>query len=115
MTKPVCAIIGIGPKNGAAFARRFSAEGYALALLSRSTGYSEELAGELGDAHAYACDAGDPDSVAAAFKQVHEDLGDVDRSTGTEALSDGRCARGRRVWRKRKASRRRKARRGARD
>ena len=43
MTKPVCAVIGIGPKNGAAFARRFSAEGYALALLSRSTGYSEEF------------------------------------------------------------------------
>jgi len=33
MTKPVCAIIGIGPKNGASFARRFSNEGYALALL----------------------------------------------------------------------------------
>lgn len=78
MTKPVCAIIGIGPKNGAAFARRFSAEGFTLALLSRTTGYSEELASELGDAHAYACDAGDPDSVAAAFRQVHEDLGGVD-------------------------------------
>lgn len=35
MTKPVCAVVGIGPKNGASFARRFAADGYAVALLSR--------------------------------------------------------------------------------
>ena len=78
MSKPVCAIIGIGPKNGAAFARKFSDEGYALALLSRSTDLSEKLAEELGDARAYACDAGDPASIEAAFKQVENDLGPVD-------------------------------------
>lgn len=78
MTKPVCAVIGIGPKNGKAFARTFSARGYALALLSRSTQLSEKLATELGDARAYACDASDPDSLASTFKQVREDLGAVD-------------------------------------
>lgn len=78
MTKPVCAVIGIGPKNGEAFARKFSAEGYALALLSRSTDLSEELAEELGDAKAYACDAGDPASIEAVFKQIESDLGPVD-------------------------------------
>ena len=35
--KPVCAVVGVGPGNGAAFARRFAAEGYAVALLARST------------------------------------------------------------------------------
>jgi len=78
MSKPVCAVIGVGPKNGEAFARKFSAEGYALALLSRSIDFSEKLAAELGDAHAYACDAGDPASVESAFANVIEDLGQVD-------------------------------------
>ena len=38
----------------AAFARVFAAAGYRIALLSRSTSLSERLAGELGDAKAYA-------------------------------------------------------------
>ena len=33
--KPVCAVVGIGPGNGAALARRFAREGYAVALLAR--------------------------------------------------------------------------------
>lgn len=78
MTKPVCAVVGIGPKNGAAFARRFAAEGYALALLSRKTTYSSELAEELGDARAYACDVTDAAAVERAFAAVREELGDVD-------------------------------------
>ena len=78
MSKPVCAIVGIGPKNGAAFARRFNKEGYRLALLSRSTGLSEELAKELEDAHAYPCDAANIASVETAFAQVRSDLGEVD-------------------------------------
>ena len=45
--KPVCAVVGVGPGNGAAFARRFAAEGYAIALLARSTGFTSRLAYEL--------------------------------------------------------------------
>ena len=78
MSKPVCAVIGIGPKNGEAFARKFSAEGYALALLSRSTDLSTRLAEELGDARAYACDVTDPDAIVAAFTAIKEELGTVD-------------------------------------
>lgn len=78
MTKPICAIIGIGPQNGAAFAQRFDAAGYRIALLSRSTEFSSELAGKLKDARAYACDASDPASVSSAFAQVQEQMGDVD-------------------------------------
>ena len=78
MTKPVCAIVGIGPGNGAAFARQFDSEGHAVALLSRSTGYSSELAAELQDAKAYACDASDPKAIAKAFAAVEADLGQVD-------------------------------------
>lgn len=77
MTNPVCVVIGIGPKNGRAFAQRFAEEGYAVALLSRSTDYSSALADELGG-KAYACDVTDPDAIKGAFAQVRDDLGDVD-------------------------------------
>ena len=78
MGKPVCAIIGIGPKNGEAFARLFDDKGYALALLSRTTEFSERLAGELDDARAYACDAADPASIETAFSKLADKLGPVD-------------------------------------
>lgn len=78
MKKPVCVVCGIGPKNGASFARRFSKEGYALGLLSRTTDYSSELAAELGDAKAYACDVSDAKAVETAFEAVRRDLGPVD-------------------------------------
>lgn len=78
MSKPVCAVIGIGPGNGASFARKFSEEGFVVALLSRSTDLSKKLADELDDAKAYTCDAADPASIISAFEQVKEDLGPVD-------------------------------------
>ena len=77
MGKPGCVVIGIGPKNGRAFATRFANEGYAVALLSRSTEYSGKLADELGG-KAYACDVTDPGAIASAFAEVRKDLGDVD-------------------------------------
>ena len=76
--KPVCAVVGIGPGNGAALARRFAKEGYAVALLARRTELSAKLAAELTDARAYACDVGDAASVAAAFAAIRTDMGTVD-------------------------------------
>ena len=77
MSKPVCAVVGIGPKNGAAFARRFHATGFAIALLSRTTDFSDALASELGDgAKVYACDVSNPDAIHETFAQVRTQLGD---------------------------------------
>lgn len=76
--KKVCVVVGVGPGNGAALARRFAADGYAVALLSRSTQTTQELASELPDARAFACDAADPASIARAFASVREELGEVD-------------------------------------
>jgi NAD(P)-dependent dehydrogenase (short-subunit alcohol dehydrogenase family) len=76
--KPVCAVVGIGPGNGAAFARRFASEGYAVALLARRTELSRELAAEFPGARAYACDVGDAASVARVFASVRAELGEVD-------------------------------------
>jgi NAD(P)-dependent dehydrogenase (short-subunit alcohol dehydrogenase family) len=76
--KPVCVVAGVGPGNGAAFARRFAAEGYAVALLARTTDLSAKLASELADARAYACDVADAASVARAFEAIRRDLGEVE-------------------------------------
>ena len=76
MTKPVCAVVGVGEGNGAALARSFSDAGMAVALLARSTGFTNKLAAELPDARAYACDASDPVSVADVFASIRQDLGD---------------------------------------
>ena len=74
--KPVCAVLGVGPGNGAAFARRFAGGGYAVALLARSTDLTGKLASSLGDARAYACDVTDAGSIGRAFDGIRRDLGD---------------------------------------
>ncbi|HHT0591787.1 TPA: SDR family NAD(P)-dependent oxidoreductase [Legionella anisa] len=78
MTKKVCVIVGVGPGNGAAFASRFSKEGYHLALLARTKTFSNELADKLGNAYAYECDVGHSNSVEKTFAQIQQDLGTID-------------------------------------
>lgn len=76
--KRVCAVIGVGPGNGAALARRFADDNYAVALLSRSTKTTGQLASELEGAKAFTCDVSDAASVASALAKVREELGEVD-------------------------------------
>ena len=51
MEKAVCVIVGAGTGNGAAFAARFSKEGYHLALLARSRDLIKKLSSELENTH----------------------------------------------------------------
>src|SRR5262249_29177006 len=78
MPKPVCAVVGIGPGNGAALSRRFAAAGYAIAMMSRETAVGAKLATERGPGRAYACDVGDAASVKAAFDRARSELGEID-------------------------------------
>ena len=75
---PVCAVVGVGPGNGEAFARRFVADGYSVALMARRADLTAKLAAELKGAKAYACDVADEASVEAAFAKMRADLGDAD-------------------------------------
>ena len=75
--KPVCAVIGVGPGNGAAISRRFSQGGYRVALLARGKEFTSELAKELDDGLAVSCDVTDATSVTEAFRQVRQMLGEV--------------------------------------
>lgn len=71
----VCVVVGVGPGNGAAFARRFSTEGFQVALLARSTEFTQQLAAELPGARAYACDVADAASVEHTFATIQRELG----------------------------------------
>ena len=76
------AIIGAGAGLGAAVARRFGAEGFAVGLISRDQGrldaLAEELAGDGVSARGYAADVRDPASLTAALQQVSDELGPVE-------------------------------------
>jgi NAD(P)-dependent dehydrogenase (short-subunit alcohol dehydrogenase family) len=74
--KPVCAVVGVGPGNGAALARRFAADGYAVALLARRVELSRELAATLPGSRAIACDVADAASVKRAFTEIRREMGD---------------------------------------
>lgn len=76
--KPVCVIIGVGPGLGTANAQKFSREGYTLGLVSRSSGYITELAGQLEEARAYACDVSDTENIKEVFAKIKNDLGPID-------------------------------------
>ena len=71
------AIIGAGKGLGAAVARRFGKEGFAVGLISRHQGRLDALAAELEQdgvqAKGFIADVRDPASIAAALEQVDRD------------------------------------------
>lgn len=62
-------IVGAGSGLSASLARLFASEGMTVALAARDTDKLAELCAETG-ASAYACDAGDPDSVGRLFSEI---------------------------------------------
>ncbi|MBP2456976.1 short-subunit dehydrogenase [Clavibacter michiganensis] len=76
------AIVGAGTGLGAAVARRFGAEGLAVALISRNQEHVDELARTLSDegitARGYAANVRDHVALAAALDRAAQDLGPVE-------------------------------------
>jgi NAD(P)-dependent dehydrogenase (short-subunit alcohol dehydrogenase family) len=76
------AIIGAGPGLGAAVARRFGAEGFAVAMLSRSQERADGLAAQLVadgiQAQGFAADVRDPAGLARTLERVTEALGPIE-------------------------------------
>jgi NAD(P)-dependent dehydrogenase (short-subunit alcohol dehydrogenase family) len=74
----VAAVLGVGPGLGAAVARRFAGEGFAIALMARREESLAEIRQEIdgGTALPVSADATDADSVAAAFERIRSELGD---------------------------------------
>ena len=70
-------IVGAGSGLSASLARLFHREGMAVALAARDAGKLDGLASEIGG-RAHACDASDPQAVAALFEAVTADIGAPD-------------------------------------
>lgn len=77
MSKPVCAVVGVGPGNGSAIARQFAAQGYAIALLARHGDRLADLERELDGARTYSCDATDAGQVKETFARIEREMGPV--------------------------------------
>lgn len=75
------AIVGAGPGLGAAVARRFGREGFAVALVARDQTKLDAMAAELAEAgitaRGYSADVRDADSLEAALAFAAEDLGPI--------------------------------------
>ncbi|MFT4625807.1 MAG: NAD(P)-dependent dehydrogenase (short-subunit alcohol dehydrogenase family) [Myxococcota bacterium] len=76
MGEKVCVVTGIGPGLGSAYARRFAAGGYRVALLGRTRAKLEQYAAEIEGSLAVVCDVADAASVASAFKTIRAQLGE---------------------------------------
>ena len=74
MGSKVCAIVGMGSGVGAAVARRFAAEGYCVAMISRDAGklerYEHELAARGVTAQGFVVDAGSDESLVSAIEAM---------------------------------------------
>ena len=77
MSKPVCVVVGVGPGNGAAIARKFSAQGYRVALLARNQAYLRGLTDQIADSQAYAYDVTAIETAPTVFNQIQADLGAI--------------------------------------
>ena len=75
--KPVAVVVGAGPGNGAALARRFVEAGYAAAILSRHRSTLTPIENELAETRGFECDVSDPASVESAFARIVSELGEV--------------------------------------
>ena len=80
MNGRVATVLGVGPGLGAAVARRFAGESFAVAMMARReeslAEIKQDIEGDGGTALSVSADATDADSVVAAFERVRTELGD---------------------------------------
>jgi NAD(P)-dependent dehydrogenase (short-subunit alcohol dehydrogenase family) len=76
--KPVAVVVGAGPGNGAALARRFVEAGYAIAVIARRRSTLAPIESELAGTRGFECDVGDPTSVESTFAQIRGEIGEID-------------------------------------
>jgi NADP-dependent 3-hydroxy acid dehydrogenase YdfG len=69
--------MGVGPGNGEAFVRRFSDEGFQVAMLARSEGYLKQLEQSVSGAKAFPCDLMEPAQITSVLADVENSLGPV--------------------------------------
>ena len=73
--KPVAVVTGVGPGTGAAIARRFAREGYAVAMLARDHNRLSLLEREITHSRAYPCDVTDEAQLDTTLTAIRTELG----------------------------------------
>ena len=74
MSTKVCALFGYGPGLGAAVARRWTAEGWHVALLGRSA--DKLQAAGISNATPYVCDVTQPEAIESTVAKITRELGE---------------------------------------
>ncbi len=78
MSKPVCAVIGVGPGNGVSFAKKFSDEGYDVAICSRNMDFLNKVASEISNTYPFQFDVSNNEEANRVFSEIYEKIGPVD-------------------------------------
>ena len=74
-TRPICMITGLGEGTGGYTAKKFSKEGYRIAMLARSAERLERFEKELECSKGYVCDVSNIDHLKETCSQIKKDLG----------------------------------------
>lgn len=78
MDRNICAILGVGPKNGLSFAKVFSENGYHVALCSRGVEKLKSYTNQIKNSYAFEFDASDVEAPSRLFGEIRNKLGPVD-------------------------------------
>jgi len=74
----VCAVFGFGPKVGASVARKWSSEGYKVAIMSRSMEKLVAAEKVIPNSKGFACDVTLPESVDETIASIESHFGPID-------------------------------------
>ena len=73
----VCAIFGFGPGVGAACARKWSSEGFKVAMMSRKLEKVQAAESTIPNSKGYACDVTNPSDMKSTVESIEKDLGPI--------------------------------------
>ncbi|MFN2476408.1 MAG: SDR family NAD(P)-dependent oxidoreductase [Chthoniobacterales bacterium] len=93
MKHRVALITGVGPGLGAAIARRFGSEGFAVAVIARTAGFTDEFARDIsgagGKAISLVADVSRPEEIRAAVERARAEFGPIGLLVHNASASSG--------------------------
>ena len=78
MSKPVCAVVGVGPGNGVSITKKFSDEGYDVAICSRNAEFLEQVSNDIENTYPFKYDVSAIDDHESVFSEINSQLGPAD-------------------------------------
>ena len=71
----ICLIAGVGPGTGKECTKKFSNNGYKVAMLARNLEFLSKLEKEIPNTKAFKCDVGNTVSIINTCKKIKEQIG----------------------------------------